>query len=102
LYPEGLAREPIGNALDYTPVGYSSRTDDPDPTEGEHVETRIYSVADMSCAHCERAVSSELHEVSGVESVEVDLDKKLVTVCGVSLDDSVLHAAIEEPGYQAA
>ncbi len=31
-----------------------------------------YSVPGMSCAHCEHAVSSELQEVAGVESVDVD------------------------------
>jgi copper chaperone len=61
-----------------------------------------YSVPGMSCAHCEHAVSSELQEVSGVGSVEVDLDRKLVTVRGASLDDSALRAAIEEAGYEAA
>ncbi len=61
-----------------------------------------YSVPGMSCAHCEHAVSSELQEVAGVESVDVDLDRKLVTVRGARLDDSALRAAIEEAGYEAA
>lgn len=61
-----------------------------------------YSVPDMSCAHCEHAVSSELREVPGVETVDVDLDTKLVTVRGSSLDDTALRAAIEEAGYEAA
>lgn len=61
-----------------------------------------YSVPDMSCAHCERAVSSELREVAGVSDVEVDLKTKVVTVRGERLDDGALRAAIEEAGYQAA
>ena len=61
-----------------------------------------YRVPDMSCAHCEHAVSSELREVPGVENVDVDLDTKLVTVRGSSLDDTALRAAIEEAGYEAA
>ena len=36
-----------------------------------------YSVPGMSCAHCEHAVSSELREVTGVETVTVDLETKL-------------------------
>ena len=48
----------------------------------------------MSCAHCEHAVSSELREVPGVESVDVDLDAKLVTVRGASLEDRALRAAV--------
>jgi copper chaperone CopZ len=61
-----------------------------------------YSVPGMSCAHCERAVSSELQSVAGVAFVEVDLDAKLVVIRGESLDDAALRAAIEEAGYGAA
>ena len=61
-----------------------------------------YSVPGMSCGHCKHAVSSELAEVSGVESVDVDLATKLVTVRGADLDDAALRAAIEEAGYEAA
>jgi copper chaperone len=61
-----------------------------------------YTVADMSCSHCKQAVSSELGEVAGVDSVDVDLDTKLVTIRGHDLDDAALRAAIEEAGYEAA
>ena len=61
-----------------------------------------YTVPGMSCAHCEQAVGSELRDVAGVESVDVDLETKLVTVRGGDLDDAVLRAAIEEAGYEAA
>jgi len=61
-----------------------------------------YSVPDMSCSHCKQAVSSELGEVGGVDSVDVDLDTKLVTVRGHDLDEAALRAAIEEAGYEAA
>jgi copper chaperone CopZ len=57
-----------------------------------------YTVPGMSCRHCEDAVSSELSQVAGVQSVEVDLDTKLVT----ELDDAALRAAIDEAGYEAA
>jgi copper chaperone CopZ len=60
-----------------------------------------YNVPGMHCGHCEGAVSSELQQVHGVESVEVDLETKLVTVRGASLDDAALRAAIEEAGYEA-
>ncbi|MGD0715979.1 MAG: heavy-metal-associated domain-containing protein [Gaiellaceae bacterium] len=61
-----------------------------------------YTVTDMSCAHCTQAVSSELQQVAGVESVAVDLDTKLVVVRGERLDDAALRAAIEDAGYEAA
>jgi len=65
-------------------------------------ETITYTVPDMSCAHCEASVSKELSAVSGVESVDVDLASKLVTVDGAGLDDARLRAAIEAAGYEAA
>ncbi len=61
-----------------------------------------YTVPDMSCGHCKQAVGSELGEVAGVDSVDVDLDAKLVTVRGHDLDDAVLRAAIAKAGYEAA
>jgi copper chaperone len=61
-----------------------------------------YSVPAMSCAHCERAVSSEIRSVRGVDSVTVDLGTKLVVVRGDALDDAAIRAAIEEAGYEAA
>ena len=60
-----------------------------------------YTVPGMSCAHCEHAVGSELRQVAGVESVDVDLETKLVTVHGDRLDDAALVAAIDEAGYDA-
>lgn len=65
-------------------------------------ETRIYTVAGMTCDHCTRAVSSEVGAVAGVTAVEVDLGTKLVTVTGDGLSDEALRAAIEEAGYEAA
>ena len=45
-------------------------------------ETITYSVPAMTCGHCKNAVNGELRSVAGVETVEVDLDTKLVTVSG--------------------
>jgi copper chaperone len=61
-----------------------------------------FSVPAMHCAHCERAVKEEVGGVAGVSSVEVDLERKLVTVTGDSLDEVALRTAIEEAGYEAA
>ena len=65
-------------------------------------ETVSYTVPGMHCGHCERAVTEELSDVAGVESVDVDLETKLVTVVGSDLDDATLRAAIDEAGYEAA
>ncbi len=60
-----------------------------------------YRVPDMSCGHCEKAVIEAITPVAGVESVRVDLEKKLVTVKGNGLDDVALRAAINDAGYEA-
>lgn len=65
-------------------------------------ETITYTVPGMSCDHCKAAVSEELSAVEGVESVEVDLDAKLVSVTGGALDDAALRAAIVEAGCEAS
>jgi copper chaperone len=69
--------------------------------EGREMSEISYSVPGMHCGHCERAVSEELRQVEGVDSVHVDLATKLVTVRGARLDDASLQAAIEEAGYNA-
>jgi copper chaperone CopZ len=66
------------------------------------VEEIAYTVPGMSCGHCERAITFELQDIAGVESVIVDLDTRRVTVRGSDLDDGALRAAIEEAGYEAA
>jgi copper chaperone len=65
-------------------------------------ETVTYRVPGMSCEHCRAAVTNELSSVAGVESVAVDLDEKLVSIRGGSLDDAALRAAIDEAGYEVA
>ena len=65
-------------------------------------EALSYTVPAMHCGHCERAVKEEVSAVVGVSDVAVDLDTKVVTIRGESLDDTALRAAIEEAGYEAA
>ena len=61
-----------------------------------------YTVPDMSCSHCVVAVSEEVGQITGVESVDVALDTKQVTVRGRGVDDVAVRAAIYEAGYEAA
>jgi copper chaperone len=63
------------------------------------IETHVYTVPGMSCAHCERAVETELSDVPGVASVTVDLATKTVAVAGEKLSDDALRQAIEFAGY---
>jgi copper chaperone CopZ len=65
-------------------------------------EKLVYRGPGMHCSHCEAAVKEELAGVEGVETVDVDLDSKIVTVHGRGLTDESLRAAIQEAGYDAA
>jgi copper chaperone len=65
-------------------------------------DTVTYTVPDMSCEHCRAAITEGLTGSEGVESVDIDLDAKLVTVTGGPLDDATLREAIAEAGYEAS
>jgi copper chaperone len=59
------------------------------------------AVEGMSCEHCRLAITDEVSGVSGVDSVEVDLDRKLVHVGGTDVDESAVIGAVDEAGYDA-
>ncbi len=61
-----------------------------------------YTVAGMSCGHCEAAVTEQVERVAGVEAVEVDLGSKRVVVRGAELSDEVIRRAIRAAGFEAA
>ena len=62
--------------------------------------TITYNVPDISCGHCRTVITREVSTVTGVESVEVDLKTKTVTVTGDPLDNAAIVAAIDEAGYE--
>jgi copper chaperone CopZ len=62
--------------------------------------THTYSVPGISCDHCKRAIETEVSAVAAVESVDVDVDAKLVTVVGG--DDAAIRTAIDDAGYDVA
>lgn len=61
----------------------------------------VLNVPDMSCDHCVRAISSEVAVVPGVQTVDVRLDTKTVSVTGTASEDAI-RAAVTEAGYEAA
>jgi len=65
-------------------------------------QTVTYSVPAIHCAHCAMSIREEVSAVEGVESVDVDLETKVVTIRGSALEDAALRAAIEDAGYEAA
>ena len=65
-------------------------------------ETTSYNVPGVTCEHCSAAITKEVGTVAGVQSVEVDLEQKLVTVRGQSISDAAVRAAIGDAGYDVA
>jgi copper chaperone len=62
--------------------------------------THRYSVPGISCGHCKSAIEGEVSSVADVESVDVDIDAKTVTVIGG--DDVAIRTAIDDAGYDIA
>jgi copper chaperone len=64
-------------------------------------ETQALNVQGMSCQHCVHAVKSSVSALSGVETVDVSLEKNLVTVGFDSAQTTLqsIKAAIEDQGY---
>ena len=62
--------------------------------------TSSYTVAGMTCSHCVASVSEEVAEVTGVDSVEVDLARGRLTVSGDGVCDEDVRAAVAEAGYE--
>ena len=55
----------------------------------------------MSCGHCVNHVKEALSELSGVTSVDVNLDSKsAVLEASVDVDDEDIKFAIDDAGYE--
>ena len=65
--------------------------------------TTLYTVTGMTCGHCVQAVTDEISELPGVESVDVVLDTGAVTVVSDQpLTEDVVAVAVDEAGYALA
>jgi copper chaperone len=65
------------------------------------MDLKTYTVTGMTCAHCVLSVREEVAEVTGVESVDVDLATGRVAILGNGVDDDAVAAAVAEAGYEA-
>jgi copper chaperone CopZ len=64
------------------------------------IGSTTFQVTGMTCAHCQRAVTAEIADVDGVESVTVDLASGTVTVTATQpVDRADIAAAVDEAGY---
>ena len=61
-----------------------------------------FAVPGMTCGHCKQAVTTELSKLTGVSTVDVDLDTKAVTVTsGAALAWAQIAEAVDEAGFEA-
>jgi copper chaperone CopZ len=60
-----------------------------------------YTVPAIHCGHCADTIREEVGEVAGVESVEVDVGSKVVSVRG-AFEDASVRGALRDAGYEAA
>ncbi len=65
------------------------------------MSTATYSVPEISCGHCVAAITGAVSPLDGVESVDVAVDAKTVTVTG-DFDDAAVRGAIDDAGYDVA
>jgi len=63
------------------------------------VAQTVLKIEGMTCNHCKMAVEKALKAVPGVESVQIDLDRKEAVVTG-SAELSALKKAVEEEGFE--
>ena len=61
----------------------------------------VLSVPNISCGHCERAITEALEPQAGIQQVKVDIEKKLVAL---EFDESQINldkigALLDEEGY---
>ena len=62
--------------------------------------TTVFNVEKMMCGGCEANVKKVLAEVSSVDSVNVDLEAKTVSVEG-DIDSAEIAKVISDAGYPA-
>lgn len=61
------------------------------------------SVPDISCGHCKTSIEGAVSELNGVDTVEVNIDKRTVDIAfGESLATETIIDAIESQGYDVA
>jgi copper chaperone len=63
------------------------------------METIRINVEGMSCQHCVHAITQSVESLSGVSSVEVDLESKIVYVTKEGTSLFQIKEAIEDQGF---
>jgi copper chaperone len=67
------------------------------------MESKIFSVPNISCGHCVMTIKRELSELAGVTSVEADAETKTVTVTwDAPATENSVRSLLAEINYPAA
>ncbi|MCG6881322.1 MAG: heavy-metal-associated domain-containing protein [Deltaproteobacteria bacterium] len=67
------------------------------------METTKFSIPNISCGHCVKAIQKELSEMDGVSSVEGDPGSKEITVTwNAPATEENIKATLKEINYPAA
>ncbi len=67
------------------------------------MRTITVTVTGMNCGHCATAVREEIGEISGVNTVDVDLATGAVTIdSDTVVEPTAIKSAVEDAGYQLA
>ncbi len=59
-----------------------------------------YSVPDMTCGHCKKAIEEAIHQLDDGARIEVDLDAHVIEVATQASTENLL-GALKEAGYEA-
>jgi copper chaperone len=67
------------------------------------MESKTFSIPNISCGHCVMTIKNELSEIEGVSNVEGDPDSKKVTVeYNAPATIEKIKSTLEEINYPAA
>ncbi len=56
-------------------------------------------VRGMTCSHCKMSVERNIGAITGIESVNADVDRGVVTITGENIDTDRVRSAVEDIGY---
>lgn len=65
------------------------------------VEQTVVTAPDISCAHCVAAITNAVSAITGVDSVEVDIPSKRVTISHSpgAVDLAEIARVMDDEGY---
>jgi copper chaperone CopZ len=67
------------------------------------METKVYVAPDIECDGCANAIRKTLRKVEGVQSVQIDVDQKKVSVTfAAPATDSQVVGALDNAGFPVA